>query len=95
MKQVLFFLHDADAGIGAHDGALGAAGAGVAVGKRGGVETAGVDVAGDVHGMAGADGDAEPTAFADGFVYGYGDAVLGFGHDGSFVAGGRNPAFSL
>ena len=92
MKQVLLFLHDADAGVGAHDGALGAAGAGVGVGERGGVEAAGVDVLGEAHGMAGADGDAEAAAFADGFVDGYGDAALGLGHDGSFVAGGRKPA---
>jgi len=94
MKQLLLFFHDPDADVGAHDGALGAAGAGVGVDEYGGVEAAGVDVLGEAHGMAGADGNAQPAAFADGFVDGYGDAVLCFGHDGSFVGGRRNPPFS-
>ena len=77
---------DSDAGIGAHDRALRAAGAPVGVLQPGGMEAALVGMVSESHGAAGTDGNAEATTFADLLGNLYGDAAGGLRHGYYFVA---------
>ncbi len=58
-------LHDADAGVGAHGGAVGAAGALVGIGETGEVEAVAVDLLLKLHGVLWAEVHTEPTALAE------------------------------
>ncbi len=67
-------LDDADAGVGTHSGALGAAGALVGIGEMGKVEAPAVDLLLALHGVLWAEVHTEPAAFAELFLDSQDDA---------------------